>query len=149
MTRFEEAEIMRCIPAAQEPINWQPGDWAWFNHADGSRLVQLKERCDQCGKRGWNMYDTTYAYEAMLTIPTRAQLAREIGKDKDGKPILAWARERDEETSCVMYSDKLEYDDGGLIRYVVRNEHVRDSHIPIVTQSQIARHYGGVFPPKE
>jgi len=153
------AELASLTP---EPIDWQPRDWA----RDGQFLKLIRsitgDRCAEVtpfGLYGSIHGNSTYTIDlSALTIPTRAQLAKEIGKDKDGKPILAWACEMDVKPakgdsffigfSLIMYSDHL-YQDGAPVSYVVRDEHVRDSHIPLVTVSQIDRHYNGVFPPKE
>lgn len=141
MNRFEEAAIMRCETTPQ-PIDWQPGDWAIYKDS----LIHLKELyidgrsfvfCDEHCVRTVNM--------KYLTIPTRAQLAREIGKDKDGKPILAWAWE-DRDPRCIpRIHVNGDHCNGRYVSRILLGA----LHIPIVMQSQIDRHYNGVFPPKE
>jgi len=145
MNRFEEAAIMRCKTTPQ-PIDWQPGDLAWYNGI----LVELVHRASD---GYWDTVGGTFGIaEISLTIPTRAQLAREIGKDKHDKPILAWACES-AERRCHVYH---KYCDSTVIWYPQSKEHdainrcyCSLANILLVTVSQIDRHYNGVFPPEE
>ena len=135
--------------AAPELIPWVSGDFAQWTGRDGaSGLVKiLYSNKPLYVVRPVDEDISFSAHTNKLSIPTRSQLATEIGTDEDGKPILAWACEIKPPrgtTGRVITTVSTQNTNEYAFRHIVER-----AGIPIITASQRERHYPDGYPPEE
>jgi hypothetical protein len=135
-----------------KPVEWKAGDWVWHTDASDGHcaLIRLKTVFYRIDEQMWELADKTCVSASNLHIPTLSQLAKEIGKDADGEPILAWALSHNDTQTVMYYSDDMPAD-GNILRWtghVYRDEVAELMNIPIITADQVSRHYDGAYPPE-
>jgi len=128
-------------PPEPPPVELHEGDWAWLMNPDGSDGKLVRLFAPVCGDPGfWWLYDNLACVrDKALRIPTRDQLAVTI----PGTDVQAWAWESAEYPELV-YRYRSDH-----INSMIRRDEAEALGLHIVSASQVERHYGGVFPPKE
>ena len=132
-----------CTPAVDpqpEPDEFKAWDWAWDRGSYG--LIQIEELAGPYARFTHNGGGVSLNM-VHLSIPTRSQLAKEIGTDDDGEPIYAWAWEVGSVDEVQVYFDPDRYAPETWFCFRVE---VNALNIPIITADQVKRHWPNGYP---